>query len=502
MPCYSKFMKPKIFILIFLIITAKVADAQIMFQQQYGGTSSDQGTCVQQTTDNGYIITGGSFSFGNGSNDVYLIKTDTNGDTLWAKTYGGNDWDIGISVIQTYDGGFIISGQTSSFGNGSSDVYLIRTNDIGDTLWTKTFGGTQDEAGNSIIENTDGSFIIVGSTLSFTTGFSAAYIIKVDPNGNLIWAKSYEKLDNSSASDVKKNENNGYVVAGYSGSLQSFQSLFYLIKINENGDTIWTKTYSWLNGNIDGASIMITPDFGYVLSGSIKYPNGESDLCLMKTDTNGNQIWFKTYGGIGYQAGGKSCRTNDEGFVLTGLNDLDGKDNEFSYYSNGVFTCKSINKLVTNGDLYIIKINSNGDSVWSRNYGENGNDFGNSINLTNDNGFIICGGIANGNNQNVFLVKTNDIGFSDINKNSVNDNFLISPNPSDGIITIELQNNNNMNTSCHVYDFRGVVVYTNNYLFVNSYKDRIDLSELPSGLYFLHLEGENINISTKLIIIP
>ena len=170
------------FLPILLILTAT---AQNTFQKTYGGVNSEFGFSVQQTIDNGFILTGITMSFGVGNNDIYLIKTNVHGDTLWTKTYGGESDDRSYCIQQTTDSGYIITGYTSSFGAGNKDVYLIKTDSAGDTLWTKTFGGLLDDWGNSIQQTSDGGYIILGSTESFGSGNFDFYLIKTDSDGNL-----------------------------------------------------------------------------------------------------------------------------------------------------------------------------------------------------------------------------------------------------------------------------------------------------------------------------
>jgi hypothetical protein len=131
-----------------------VSFAQITFEKTYGGSGADVGYSVQQTTDGGYIVTGFT------RNNVYLVKTDSLGDTLWTRTYGGTSWEVGYSVQQTQDGGFIITGETTSFGAGFYDVYLVKTDSVGDILWARTYGGTDYDIGRSVQETQDLGYIV------------------------------------------------------------------------------------------------------------------------------------------------------------------------------------------------------------------------------------------------------------------------------------------------------------------------------------------------------
>jgi len=152
--------------------------------QTFGGYVDDYGTSVQQTPDGGYIIIGWTGSFG--SIDGYLIKTDGNGEEEWSQTFGGLPMDQFLSGQQTTDGGFIMCGSTESFGNGMKDVYLIKTDGNGNEEWSQTFGGTGIDSGNSVQQTTDGGYIITGNThLDNNNDDQDIYLIKTDSQGNV-----------------------------------------------------------------------------------------------------------------------------------------------------------------------------------------------------------------------------------------------------------------------------------------------------------------------------
>ena len=172
----------------FSLVFAQAPDT--LWTKTYGGIEYDWGFSVQQTDDGGYIIGGAIYSFGSISGDVWLLKTDANGDTVWTKIYGGAGTDEGQCVQQTTDSGYIIVGWTESFGAGAWDVWLLKTDADGDTLWTKTYGGIFVDYGYSVQQTNDGGYIIVGWTKSFGAGDYDVYLVKTDVDGDTLWTKT------------------------------------------------------------------------------------------------------------------------------------------------------------------------------------------------------------------------------------------------------------------------------------------------------------------------
>jgi ribosomal protein S11 len=154
----------------------------VTFAKTYGGTGSDNASSVQQTSDGGYMVAGYTESFGAGGSDIFLIKTDASGNVIWAKTYGGTHSDYASSVQQTSDGGYIVAGYTFSFGAGINDIFLIKTDANGNVIWAKTYGGTAYDYAYSVQQTSDGGYIVAGYTRSFGAGGDNVFLIKTDAN--------------------------------------------------------------------------------------------------------------------------------------------------------------------------------------------------------------------------------------------------------------------------------------------------------------------------------
>ncbi len=238
-------------------------------------------------------------SFGGGGWDVWLIKTNEDGDTLWTKTFGGSDYDKGLSVNQTKDEGYIITGFTSSFGTGNSDVWLIKTNAHGDTLWTKTFGGSGYEHGYSVQQDSDGGYIITGYTSSFGAGDDDVWLIKTNTSGDTLWTKTFGGNSDDYSYSVRQTKDDGYIITGYTHSFGAGADDIWLIKTNTYGDTLWTKTFGGSDYDV-ALSVQQTSDEGYIITGRKDLvADGNGDVWLIKTNSYGDTLWTKTYGGRG-----------------------------------------------------------------------------------------------------------------------------------------------------------------------------------------------------------
>ncbi|MDD2891182.1 MAG: hypothetical protein PHE49_11190, partial [bacterium] len=252
-------------LLYFLILFSSQTYGIDTFEKTYGGENNDYGYSVQSTSDSGYIIAGYTNSFGFGNVDVYLIKTDSLGDTLWTKTYGGTQNDYGYFAQQTNDNGYIIAGYTNSFGAGGVDVYLIKTDSSGDTLWTRTYGGVNQDYGRSMQQTKDSGYIITGYTNSFGAGGADVYLIKINSSGDTLWTKTFGGSGSDYGHSVQQTKDSGYIIAGYTNSFGTGLSDIYLIKTNSSGDILWTKTYGG-SQNDCGYFVRQTQDDGYIIA--------------------------------------------------------------------------------------------------------------------------------------------------------------------------------------------------------------------------------------------
>jgi predicted secreted protein len=282
----------------------------------FGGSGNDEGYSVQQTSDGGFILVGYTESFGTEGRDVWLIKTDADGNKLWDRTFGGSNWDEGCSVQQTSDGGFIVVGTTESFGAGGPDVWLIKTDANGNKQWDRTFGGSDSDGGISVQQTSDGGFILVGTTNSFGAGLADVWLIKTDASGNREWDRTFGGGDLDWGSSVQQTSDGGFIVVGITRFFGAERADVWLIKTDASGNREWDRTFG--GGDLDwGSSVQQTSDGGFIVVGWTT-SFGAGDVWLIKTDADGNKLWDRTFGGSMADGGWSVQQTSDGGFILVG----------------------------------------------------------------------------------------------------------------------------------------------------------------------------------------
>jgi len=291
--------------------------------QLYGGDYDQWVSSIESTSDNGYIIAGWTEKYSSTANedwtDIYILKIDASGDTLWTKTYGDTVGEKGYHAMETSDGGYLITGYKRNYNvNDSQDLYLLKIDSNGNVIWDKVYGGDHIEVGSSSFELAGSEFITLGSTWSYGNGNSDYWLLKINSNGDTLWTKTYGASGIDEGWSFQITPDNGYILAGYSDSFGNGDFDYYLIKTNSSGDTIWTHTYGGLNDEY-GPGIQVNNDGGYSLCGAtLSFSAGNLDIYFIRTDSNGDVLWSKTYGWDEEEVAYMHTLTSDGGYLIPG----------------------------------------------------------------------------------------------------------------------------------------------------------------------------------------
>ncbi len=366
--------------------TASFVPKDVVWAKTYGGPQAEGCRAIYPCPDGGFIMTGYTFSHGTGDSDVLVIKTDEQGNLVWSKTYGGAGTEYGNGCLSTSDG-YLVVGYTTSFGSGARDVYLIKLDKNGSEIWSKTYGGASWDEGIAVKETDDGHYVLCGYTHSFGKGEEDVYLIKTDSQGNLIWSRTYggERLDKGNSICVTKD--GGFLMGVTSGSF-SQNTDFFLIRTDADGQELWSRTYAakgprghgfdWCN------SISSTQDGGVLLIG---YTDCQDvmDIHLIKTDSEGKEVWSKTLGRKPFYDFGNVVFESPWGdLILLG-------------------TTKSIvpDEKIYNNDIYLIRMDYKGDVIEERIIGGPESDWGSAVALI-ENDEIVVGGYTDSSGSGFF----------------------------------------------------------------------------------------------------
>jgi len=362
----------------------------VAFAKSYGGTRYDVGYSVQQTSDGGYIMAGLFTPSASDSGDVILIKVDNLGNVVWSKRYGGSREERAFSVKQTSDGGYITVARTRSFVDITKwDVLLIKTDSNGNLQWARVYSNSSlDDEPSDVIETSDGGYLVVGGAQSRSSSSqNEILVMKIDSSGNLQWVKWFgDTIYQDQAYSVKRTSDGGYIVAGRTGSYGSGNADIFLMKLDSGGSVVWAKAYG-RSGPDFGYDAQITSDGGFVVVGYYT-SSGDTNAIIVKTNSSGDVQWYRVLGGTGMDAFYSVAQTSDGGFIATGITKSFGSD--------------------TIGDVFLARFNSSGTHQWSKTYGGSQWDHASSIQQTSDGGYVMLGRTRSftAGNYDLFLIKT------------------------------------------------------------------------------------------------
>jgi hypothetical protein len=462
-------MKKIVLFMILAILTNHLL-AINTFEKKYGGNLDDEGYAVRQTADGGYIIAGMSYSF-IVKPAIYLVRTNGAGDTLWTKEYGSLGWGFCRDVIEDEDGGFVICGGINS------DVLLFKVDSQGSVLWEKEYGGWDYDEGYSLRKTTDHGFILCGYTKSFGTEYENVYWVKTDSVGDLQWQNSYSGLTVSRGLCVRQTFDGKYIICGYTGYVVDKSSPapgFLMIKLDVNGDTLWTKTY----GGSEAYSVVETADHGYLACGNFQYSSSVTYFELLRTDMDGSLVWMNILPLADSVSEGRWIEKTPDGNYIVG--GFAGNSNDTSW------------------KMLLVKTNDSGDTLWAHRFAGISSAAGSCVQPTNDQGFVVCGytdGILQGQ-KDVYLVKTDENGIiSGVRENPATSGILAWPNPC--LEQLMIQSNDDI-LSVSVLDPCGREVRYADFS-TGSKRVAVDFSGLHAGIYVVKITTQSQVILEKII---
>jgi hypothetical protein len=350
-------------IFIFTLIWALTASAQNQFEMILGGVNNDWGNSVVQTSDGGFLVAGVTCSFDSANQDMFVSKFDPYGRRIWTKTIGGPREDECNTVIETSDGGFVLSGTTKSFGAGDEDWLLVKFDSSGNNVWTKIIGGSLEDGWGRMIESSDGSEVIVGWT------GANLLLAKLDSSGNYLWAKTLSVPDGCHGYSVTEASDGGLVVTGFKTLYVTDGEDILLAKFDASGNHLWTKILGGQRNDHPYFVIEVS-DSGLVVTGwTESFDASSTDLFLTKLDASGNHLWTRRLNLTGNDIG-TSIIEVDDGLVVTG-------------YAKAFEPDSAV--------LLLTKFDTSGNHLWTRILGEASWDQGNAVIEASDGKLAVTG---------------------------------------------------------------------------------------------------------------
>jgi hypothetical protein len=480
-----------------------IAQPTIQWQRCLGGSNWDAANALIQTSDGSFLVAAvaksddGDVSNPHGEHDCWLIKMNDEGSILWEKTYGGSGYDVFNSVQELNEGGYIVAGSTSSYDgdvvdhHGASDLWLLKTDTDGNLLWKKTFGGSTWDGCEEVLQTTDGGFILTGYTesndgdVSGHHGLKDFWVVKLSSTGAIQWQKALGGTGFDNLRGIVQSNDGGYLVIGETYSSDGDIPIYrgqgdcWAVKLDENGATIWSKTYGG-TGNDTFIGITKTHDGRYLLvgntsssDGDVFFNHGDWDCWVVKMYDNGEIEWQKTFGGTGGDRGFSVQETADNNFIIAGITTSHDGDVTGGYSS---------------ANVWVFKISTIGDLQWQKPLGGDEGEYGFAVCQTQEHGYLVCG-VTHSSNGDVsgyhasadgWVVKLSPESSSTYTPQELE--LSISPNPASQLISIQIPTLSAVGIlKISITDLLGRKISEQTI----SYKEPVNIAALPNAVYLL-----------------
>jgi hypothetical protein len=469
-------------------------DGQVLWARTIGSTYLDVGAAMARAADGGLVCAGSTKSFnGNNPDDLYFFKVDSMGDMVWSKTFSAGELDVATAILKTADDGFAITG--FSIIDTVRHVILIRTDANGDTLFTRIYEGAGDDQGVEFFETADGGFVITGKTFPVLPGESDIFLMRTDALGNVVWAKSYSGSLWDEGAGITRLADGNYFLSGSTISFGQGDFDIMLMKTDSFGNTLWGKTYGGTKSdagytareNSDGSIVVsgYSNSLGYGhnlrVSNPVNQVQGDdsTNIFLMKVDGAGDTIWTRTYGDGAQDEAFHFSTMPDGGYLLPGVS---------TSYTN----------ITDSTQMLVVRTDSSGHSGCHEQDGHpvigTTNFITTAMNFTPTSGFTVTTATS-------FSLPWNEAAedaclYIKVNENA-GKNFSVFPNPASGIVHIENLNSGIEKTE--LYNLLGELIFSKN-LSASSMETSLDVSNYLPGIYFLKLYSGTSSVTKKIII--
>lgn len=384
------------------VCSAVFAQPDTLWTKTFGGDEDDICYSAYQTNDHGFILAG-YYSHGSlfDPRDFYVVKLDAAGELEWQRTYGDTYTRSCYTMHPVGDDGYILAGTSNywlDFDN--TDIWLLRINAQGDSLWSRQFGAaTAWEQCYDVKPTPDGGFILAGYAAVFQNSGADIWIIKTSAQGSVQWQdRFYDPRGNAVCNEILL-QDDGYLFVGYSYNAADESQYALVMKTNLDGDSLW---YRQLEAGYC-ASICEDGSGGFMLAGSVENANSSWDARLTNIDAEGNTNWSRTYVGPGYDYVEGIKRAPDGGYLLVGSSSSFGE----------VF-----------GDAWVLKVDADGDSLWSMALGGILGDWFYSIEVLDDGGLLFAGSYGVGQRYDFYVVRTEPYLLADPEEIEFGDQFV------------------------------------------------------------------------------